>query len=66
MGDYISWLDSLPYKQDVIGSSPISPTILIGEWLNLAEHLVWDQGVAGSNPVSPTIILLMNYHNTDA
>ena len=24
---YISWLDSLPYKQDVIGSSPITCTI---------------------------------------
>ena len=25
-GGYISWLDSLPDKQEVIGSSPIPPT----------------------------------------
>ena len=27
MGDQLSWLEHLPYKQGVIGSSPISPTI---------------------------------------
>ena len=29
MGDQLSWLEHLPYKQGVIGSSPISPTISI-------------------------------------
>ena len=27
LGDQLSWLEHLPYKQGVIGSSPISPTI---------------------------------------
>ena len=30
MGDQLSWLEHLPYKQGVIGSSPISPTIQAG------------------------------------
>ena len=28
-GSYISWSDSLPDKQEVIGSSPILPTLMI-------------------------------------
>ena len=28
MRGYINWLDSLPYKQDVMGSSPLPRTII--------------------------------------
>ena len=55
MGDQLSWLEHLPYKQGVIGSSPISPTI--AEIAQLVEQLTCNQQVTGSIPVFGTIFL---------
>ena len=43
LGDYLSWLEHLPYKQGVIGSSPISPTIFFAEIAQLVEQLTCNQ-----------------------
>ena len=54
MGDQLSWLEHLPYKQGVIGSSPISPTIN-AEIAQLVEQLTCNQQVPGSSPGFGTI-----------
>src|SRR5574344_2333920 len=54
------WLEHLPYKQRVIGSSPITSTIdrksinwmFSSVWL---EHLPYKQRVIGSSPITSTI-----------
>ena len=51
----LSWLEHLPYKQGVIGSSPISPTIYFAEIAQLVEQLTCNQQVTGSIPVFGTI-----------
>ena len=57
-GDQLSWLEHLPYKQGVIGSSPISPTIyffiIIAGIAQLVEQLTCNQQVVGSSPISGT------------
>ena len=58
MGDQLSWLEHLPYKQGVIGSSPISPTIIFAEIAQLVEQLTCNQQVTGSIPVFGTIFFL--------
>ena len=58
MGDQLSWLEHLPYKQGVIGSSPISPTISCAEIAQLVEQLTCNQQVTGSIPVFGTIFFL--------
>ena len=58
MGDQLSWLEHLPYKQGVIGSSPISPTIFNAEIAQLVEQLTCNQQVTGSIPVFGTIFFL--------
>ena len=58
MGDQLSWLEHLPYKQEVIGSSPISPTIDCAEIAQLVEQLTCNQQVTGSIPVFGTIFFL--------
>ena len=43
--------EHLPYKQRVIGSSPITSIFLFsGPLAQSAEHLTFNQRVAGSNP----------------
>ena len=53
--------EHLPYKQRVIGSSPIVPTkarftraFYYRGVAQLAARVVWDHQAAGSNPVTPT------------
>ena len=55
LGDQLSWLEHLPYKQGVIGSSPISPTIFVAEIAQLVEQLICNQQVPGSSPGFGTI-----------
>ena len=50
----LSWLEHLPYKQGVIGSSPIASTIN-AEIAQLVEQLTCNQQVAGSSPAFGTI-----------
>ena len=53
----LSWLEHLPYKQGVIGSSPISPTIYyFAEMAQLVAQLTCNQQVTGSIPVFGTIL----------
>ena len=50
----------MPYKQDVGGSNPSTPTISAyksGRLAQLGERLPYKQDVGGSNPSTPTIIL---------
>ena len=55
LGDQLSWLEHLPYKQGVIGSSPISPTIyFFAEMAQLVAQLTCNQQVTGSIPVFGT------------
>ena len=42
--------EHLPYKQRVIGSSPIGP-IIYADVAQLAEQLICNQQVTGSSPV---------------
>jgi hypothetical protein len=42
--------EHLPYKQRVIGSSPIGPT-LYADVAQLAEQLICNQQVIGSSPI---------------
>ena len=58
LGDQLSWLEHLPYKQEVIGSSPISPTIICAEIAQLVEQRTCNQQVTGSIPVFGTIFFL--------
>ena len=53
MGDQLSWLEHLPYKQGVGSSSLSSPTI-IAEIAQLVEQLTCNQQVTGSIPVFGT------------
>ena len=57
LGDQLSWLEHLPYKQGVIGSSPISPTIFFAGIAQLVEQLTCNQQVVGSSPISGTIFM---------
>ena len=50
--------EHLPYKQRVIGSSPIGP-INYADVAQLAEQLICNQQVTGSSPVVGFIIILM-------
>ena len=48
--------EHLPYKQRVIGSSPIGPTIpkmecVVADVAQLAEQLICNQQVIGSSPI---------------
>ena len=56
MGDQLSWLEHLPYKQGVIGSSPISPTIS-ADLAQQVEQLTCNQQVEGSIPLVGTIFM---------
>ena len=49
--------EHLPYKQRVIGSSPIGP-INYADVAQLAEQLICNQQVTGSSPVVGFIIIL--------
>ena len=52
--------EHLPYKQEVIGSSPIVPTNLIHEGVaQLVEHVIFNHGVKGSNPFTLTIYAVL-------
>ena len=53
MGDQLSWLEHLPYKQGVTGSSPVESTIY-AEIAQLVEQLTCNQQVTGSIPVFGT------------
>ena len=48
--------ERLPYKQDVTGSSPVTPTILKTKYYagvaQLVEQLICNQQVAGSSPIT--------------
>ena len=47
--------EHLPYKQSVIGSSPIGPTFQFNNYAvvaQLAEQLICNQQVTGSSPVN--------------
>ena len=47
--------EHLPYKQRVIGSSPIGPTFKFNNYAvvaQLAEQLICNQQVTGSSPVN--------------
>ena len=46
--------ERLPYKQDVIGSSPIVSTKLFGGIAQLGERLPYKQDVIGSSPIVST------------
>lgn len=48
IGMYISWLDSHPDKVEVIGSSPIIPTVIVAQWV---EQQVMVLLVVSSNPI---------------
>ena len=52
--------EHLPYKQRVIGSSPIGP-IFMAESLSWLEHTVHTRGVEGSNPPSAIFLCLKFY-----
>ena len=52
----LSWLEHLPYKQGVTGSSPVESTIY-AEIAQLVEQLTCNQQVTGSIPVFGTIFL---------
>ena len=43
--------EHLPYKQRVIGSSPIGPTYTNADVAQLAEQLICNQQVIGSSPI---------------
>ncbi len=43
--------ERLPYKQDVTGSSPVTPTMYAGV-AQLVEQLICNQQVAGSSPIT--------------
>ena len=59
LGDQLSWLEHLPYKQEVTSSSPVSPTIyFFAEIAQLVEQLTCNQQVTGSIPVFGTIFFL--------
>ena len=47
--------ERLPYKQDVTGSSPVTPTIYAGV-AQLVEQLICNQQVAGSSPITSSIM----------
>ncbi|CDH06506.1 hypothetical protein XBO1_2310005 [Xenorhabdus bovienii str. oregonense] len=56
-------VEHLPYKEGVISSNLVSPTIslvvikndfMIGRLAQLVEHLPYKEGVISSNLVSPT------------
>ena len=62
-GRFIFWIfgiiaqlgEHLPYKQRVIGSSPIGPTFKFNNYAvvaQLAEQLICNQQVTGSSPVN--------------
>ena len=44
--------ERLPYKQDVTGSSPVTPTMIFAGVAQLAEQLICNQQVAGSSPIT--------------
>ena len=46
--------ERLPYKQDVTGSSPVTPTItlIFAGVAQLVEQLICNQQVAGSSPIT--------------
>ena len=56
--------EHLPYKQEVIGSSPITPTKFIYEYsiqicagiAQLVEQLICNQQVGGSSPSASSIL----------
>ena len=54
--------EHLPYKQRVIGSSPITST-QEGPLAQLAEHLTFNQRVAGSNPAWLILFILHRWLN---
>ena len=43
--------EHLPYKQRVIGSSPIGPIMYDADVAQLAEQLICNQQVIGSSPI---------------
>ena len=43
--------EHLPYKQRVIGSSPIGPIFIYADVAQLAEQLICNQQVIGSSPI---------------
>ena len=43
--------EHLPYKQRVIGSSPIGPISKYADVAQLAEQLICNQQVIGSSPI---------------
>ena len=47
--------EHLPYKQRVIGSSPIGPTF--ADVAQLAEQLICNQQVIGSSPIIGSLLL---------
>ena len=47
--------ERLPYKQDVTGSSPVTPTMIFAGVAQLAEQLICNQQVAGSSPITSSI-----------
>ena len=52
--------EHLPYKQRVIGSSPIGPIFIRNEYADvaqLAEQLICNQQVIGSSPIIGFVIL---------
>ena len=61
LGDQLSWLEHLPYKQGVTGSSPISPTIFSAEIAQLVEQLICNQQVPGSSPGFGTIFFEISF-----
>ena len=55
MDSQLSWLEHLPYKQGVVGSSPTEST-MCAEIAQLVEQLTCNQQVTGSIPVFGTIL----------
>ena len=49
--------ERLPYKQEVVGSSPAAPTRSSGQVAQLVEHWTENPGVGGSIPPLATIFL---------
>ncbi len=48
--------EHLPYKQRVIGSSPIGPIMYDADVAQLAEQLICNQQVIGSSPIIGSMV----------
>ena len=56
--------EHLPYKQRVIGSSPIGPIMYDADVAQLAEQLICNQQVIGSSPIIGLVTFYIAWGNS--